>query len=172
MSAKVVITKRVLSQLYGRGAGGIKELAEEKLMRKITLCKDLLETVSRIDPGFSQFRGLTTWELFLAKKEQCRRSGKESCENEELRDLLLIVILCLQMETLHTTPWKVNQLARHELLQMKGAEENVNNENHRLYSQIMEPVKRENPLVFFDISADGEKLGRIIMQLRADVVPR
>ncbi|XP_022666564.1 peptidyl-prolyl cis-trans isomerase A-like isoform X4 [Varroa jacobsoni] len=31
---------------------------------------------------------------------------------------------------------------------------------------------RENPVVFFDIVADDEPLGRITMELRADVVPR
>ncbi|KAF4070447.1 hypothetical protein AMELA_G00285600 [Ameiurus melas] len=30
----------------------------------------------------------------------------------------------------------------------------------------------ENPRVFFDITAGGNPLGRVIMELRADVVPR
>ena len=71
---QVVITKRLLSQLYGRGEGGMEKLTDESLARKETLCRDLLVTVSKIDPGFSQFRGLTTWELFLTRNEQKRRS--------------------------------------------------------------------------------------------------
>ena len=31
---------------------------------------------------------------------------------------------------------------------------------------------RGNPKVYFDISADGEALGRVVMQLRKDVVPK
>jgi peptidyl-prolyl isomerase F (cyclophilin D) len=29
-----------------------------------------------------------------------------------------------------------------------------------------------NPRVFFDITADGSQLGRIVMELHADIVPK
>merc|ERR1711892_929217 len=88
---QVVITKRLLSQLYGRGESGMEKLTDEMLARKATLCRELLVTVSKIDPGFSQFRGLTTWELFLARNEMRRRNKEMNVSEEELKELLLIV---------------------------------------------------------------------------------
>jgi hypothetical protein len=151
----------------------MEQLSDEKLARKATLCRELLVTVSKIDPGFSQFRGLTTWELFLARNEQKRRN-KEITESgdKELKDLLLIIIICLQVENRITTPWKVSNLAKQILKQMDAELDITSKEVARLYASIMQPAKQENPRVFFDISADGEPLGRIIMELKADVVPR
>jgi len=169
---QVVITKRLLSQLYGRGESGMEKLTDEMLARKATLCRELLVTVSKIDPGFSQFRGLTTWELFLARNEMRRRNKEMNVSEEELKELLLIVILCLQMENSVSTPWKVCNLAKHILKQL-DAKQNIGNEEvTRLYASIMQPAKEENPRVFFDIAADGQPVGRIIIELKADVVPR
>lgn len=36
----------------------------------------------------------------------------------------------------------------------------------------MSETNEDLPRVFFDVSADGEKLGRIVMELRPDVVPK
>jgi len=169
---QVVITKRVLSQLYGRGDGGLEKLTDEKLLRKATLCRDLLVTVSKIDPGFSQFRGLTSWELFLARNEQKRRGMEMNITEEELKDLLLIVILSLQMENQSSTPWRISKLAK-QILSKMDPDLAVNSKQvARLYSVLMQPAKQENPRVFFDISADGQQLGRIKIELRADIVPR
>ncbi|XP_023343481.1 protein msta isoform X2 [Eurytemora carolleeae] len=51
---QVLITERILSQLYGRGED---KVPREDLLRKIGLCKHLLSIIEILDPGFSQFRG-------------------------------------------------------------------------------------------------------------------
>ena len=167
-----MITKRVLSQLYGRGEGGLDHLTDQKLARKATLCKELLETVSKIDPGFSQFRGLSTWELFLARNEQEKRKKENNGKENDLKDLLLIVILCLQMENKTLTPGKVCEQARQTMKQMDSELDITSQDISRLFTLITEPQKPDNPRVFFEITADGQPLGRITMELRADVVPR
>ena len=150
----------------------MEKLTDEMLARKATLCRELLVTVSKIDPGFSQFRGLTTWELFLARNEMRRRNKEMNISEEELKDLLLIVILCLQMKNSISTPWKVCNLAKQILKQLDPKQNIGNEEVTRLYASIMQPAKEENPRVFFDIAADGQPVGRIIIELKADVVPR
>ena len=53
---QAVVTKRILSQLYGRGPGGCEALTDSELLRKISLCRELLHYISFIDAGYSQFR--------------------------------------------------------------------------------------------------------------------
>ena len=97
---QVIITKRILSQLYGRG--DVSGLAAAQLERKLSLCRDLLHYVARVDGGFSQFRGLSTLDYFLARRAQIeRRCGhyrEEPDLMEELKDVLSIVVICLKME--------------------------------------------------------------------------
>ena len=97
---QVIITKRILSQLYGRG--DISCLSTQHLERKLSLCRELLDYVGKVDGGFSQFRGLTTWDYWRARRTQIERRNELYKEDEEwmkeLRDVLSIVIICLRME--------------------------------------------------------------------------
>merc|ERR1712025_320020 len=78
----------------------------------------------------------------------------------------------LQMESQISTPWKISNLAKQILAKMSPDLTLGSKEVARLYSVLMQPAQEENPKVFFDIAADGEQLGRIKIELRADVVPR
>ena len=53
---QAVVTKRILSQLYGRGEGGCEALSDAELHRKLSLCRELLHYISFVDAGYSQFR--------------------------------------------------------------------------------------------------------------------
>ena len=58
-----IVTKRILSQLYGRGEGGLESLTDAELHRKLSLCRDLLQYISIVDSGYSQFRFLLNRRL-------------------------------------------------------------------------------------------------------------
>ena len=68
---QVIITKRILSQLYGRAE--VADLKSPQLERKLSLCRELLDYVGRVDGGFSQFRGLTAFDYFQARRVQVER---------------------------------------------------------------------------------------------------
>lgn len=101
-----LITKRILSQLYGNSNGHLlHELSENRLQRKISLCNELLEVISKIDKGWSQFRGHTLNQLFLgtqmllikqAKVESAMELKKE--DQDRLKEILEECIKCLSIE--------------------------------------------------------------------------
>ena len=61
---QAVVTKRILSQLYGRGEGGCEALSDAELHRKLSLCRELLHYIAFVDDGYSQFR----WDIQLSIK--------------------------------------------------------------------------------------------------------
>lgn len=55
-----MITKRILCQLYEREA----TLSSARAWRWVTLCREVMVAVARLDPGWSQFRGFASWHLY------------------------------------------------------------------------------------------------------------
>lgn len=56
--------KHSLCQLYGRYQGYlIQHLPMDKLKVKEDYCRDLLEVVDQLEPGFSRLRGIVMYEL-------------------------------------------------------------------------------------------------------------
>lgn len=56
--------KHSLCQLYGKTDGFlINELSAEQLRRKETYCRDLLEVIDVLEPGYSRLRGVILYEL-------------------------------------------------------------------------------------------------------------
>jgi len=171
---QVVITKRLLSQLYGQTDAALASLSSSLLARKATLCKELLQTVAKVDSGFSQFRGLTTWELYRATKAFNRTRVEQPPEEQErekiqLCHMLLTVVLCLQMErkSLYNG---VAERAKKELMELEPSAWPVEPTTvARIYSSI---TRTDRPRVFLEVTADGQSLGRIVLELRGDVVPR
>jgi len=172
---QVVITKRLLSQLYGQTDAALNSLSSTLLARKAKLCTELLQTVAKVDSGFSQFRGLTTWELYRAtkalNKTRCEQTVEEqNKEKEHLLHLLLTAVLCLQMEKKGRYIGSVAELARKELDNFYPSAWPVEPLTmEKIYKSI---TRTDRPRVFLDVTADEMSLGRIILELRGDVVPR
>ena len=172
----MVITKRLLSALYGQTDTALANLSSSELGRKASLCRDLLEsTVARADPGFSSFRGHTSWELFRATRalnssrmEQPLKEQEK--EKAELRMLLLTVILCLQIMNKNEPSWTVAEKARKELALIDPALEPSKPE---IIAEVFKAISRtDRPQMFLEVKAGGEVLGRVVIELRGDVVPR
>ena len=88
-----IIAKRYLSQLYD---------AKVHKDNKIRVLKDLLEIFNKLDPGLSQSRGLTLFELTKTMPE--KSSKKVEILNE--------VVACLKHDTRETIAGRACQKAR------------------------------------------------------------
>ena len=100
----MLITKRFLSQLYGRPGGGGETVAG--LERKVELCNQLLSLAAILDPGHSQFRGLTLFDLFLgrlglaqAAEGTSEMAALSSAAKGVLHPLLEDCLACLRIES-------------------------------------------------------------------------
>ena len=149
--------------------------------------------MARVDSGFSQFRfgkiynldsrahlqscisrGLTTWELYRATKALNRTRVEQTAEEQQrekshLCHLLLTVVLCLQMErkSLYNN---VAERAKKELEELDPSAWPVEPATvAKIYSSV---TRTDRPRVFLEVTADGQSLGRIVLELRGDVVPR
>jgi hypothetical protein len=98
---QVLITKRFLSQLYGRSP----DSTPTDLERKVELSTQLVAIASVLDPGLSQFRGLSLYDLFLgrlglalAAEGAAEPEGLSAAVRAELRSLLEECISCLSVE--------------------------------------------------------------------------
>ena len=76
--ASMMEAKKHLSVGYGRFPGfTFDKLSEEKLKKKITFCKEVLEFVGILEPGISTQKALTLYELWLGEKEMAERLKAE-----------------------------------------------------------------------------------------------
>merc|ERR1719228_3140481 len=118
-----LIAKRLLSQLYGMKSGyEHHELSENRLQRKINLCNELLGVIEKIDKGYSQFRGLTLYELFKAKQTLLmKQSNVEATRDlieehrKSLKEILMTCVKCLEIECEGTHPRFVAGMAAEAL---------------------------------------------------------
>ena len=102
---QVTDTKRTLSRHVGEGTasrdGSVVYLPRlEQLWagmeRKADLCRELLASQTG---HLTQCRGLDSWHLYLAMDALCRARGQETRqERQELRSLLITVVVCLRPE--------------------------------------------------------------------------
>ena len=64
----VLIVKWLLVNLYGRKPGYLNhQLSRERLIAKVTYCKQYLAVLDVIDNGISHNRGITLWHLYNAE---------------------------------------------------------------------------------------------------------
>ena len=76
--ASIMEAKKHLSVGYGRFPGfTFDKLSTERLKKKITFCKEVLDFVTILEPGLSTQKALTLYELWLGEKEMAERLKTE-----------------------------------------------------------------------------------------------
>lgn len=81
--------KHTLIQLYGHQAGyELDKLSDALLTRKISLCRDLLDILDRIDPHtirLTLYTAVVLYELHLATLEEHRRRDDQKVSNDAIQ---------------------------------------------------------------------------------------
>ena len=88
--ASMMEAKKHLSVGYGRFPGfTFDKLSTEKLKRKITFCREVLDFVMILEPGLSTQKALTLYELWLGEKEMAERlkAEKKLSQSEHVASL-------------------------------------------------------------------------------------
>jgi len=86
--ANLMEVKKHLSVAYGRFPGyTFDKLSIEKLNKKIGYCKEVLDSVSILEPGLSTQKGLTLYELWMGEVELAERMKNEMSKEDHNRAL-------------------------------------------------------------------------------------
>ncbi|XP_034834400.1 SET domain-containing protein SmydA-8-like isoform X2 [Maniola hyperantus] len=124
--------KHSLSQLYGKVTDYmIHEMPEEKLHRKVEICRDLMKIFDVIEPGYSRLRGITLYELHaplmvLTTRDFERKAiSKENLRNrlKEIVSYLTQSALILSFEPRHTPEGLMASAASDALRKIKTWEQ-------------------------------------------------
>jgi len=93
---QMVIIKRYMFSIYGSQPGlMLHELTETQLEDKAKFCRSFIRYLSKIDPGYSQYLGLSTIELsriqleIARKKSSVGQIGKDELVREVKENMAL-----------------------------------------------------------------------------------
>ena len=74
----MVIIKRYIYTIYGMKPGlELHQMTETQLEEKAKFCRNFIRYLTKIDPGYSQYLGLSTIELSRVQLEIVRRKSSE-----------------------------------------------------------------------------------------------
>lgn len=123
--------KLYLSQLYGKIDGYIiHNMSDELLIRKITICKDILKIFDILEPGLTKLRGVTLYELHAPLMVLLTRQFEKGVlTKEEIKLRLKEVVKCLvdarnilNFEPVISPEGKMGVAAKEALIQIKDWE--------------------------------------------------